>query len=314
MSSNARRPGCADPSSVGSKHDRRVHVAVAGVADDADDEAALGGDRVAAVEELRDPRPRHRDVVDERAAQLLERGQRHPAGGEQQVALRGVVGGVHQVRARLAAQLGQGRDLGRGRLGLPLSDCATSSACAVAVEVGLEQVVDRADAGVVHDLEQAGHQAAGHHPLDDLPGLRRRREGGHQGDRPLRCRRSASVASVMTPRVPSEPTNSRQVVARHALDRPPPGAQHAPVGEDDLQAQHVVGGDAVLHAAQAAGVGGEVAADRAPVVAGRVRRIEQPGSGDGVAQRLVHHAGLDDGEPVGRRDLEDGVHPGHHQA
>ena len=92
-----------------------------------------------------------------------------------------------------------------------------------------------------------------------------------------------------------------QVVAGDALDGPPSGAQHPPVGEHDLQAEHVVGGDAVLHAAQAAGVGGEVAADRAPVVAGGVRRIEQPGAGDGVPQRLVHHARLDDGEPVGRR-------------
>ena len=214
----------------------------------------------------------------QRAAELLQRRQRHAPGGEQQVALGRVVGGVHEVRPGLLADA---RPAPRSRAAAaspPVSDCATSSACAVAVEVGLQQVVDRADAGVVHDLEQAGHQAAGHHPLDDLAGLRRRREGGHQGDRPLRRRaqrqRRLGDDAERALRADEQPG---QVVAGDALDRAPSGAQHPPVGEHDLQAQHVVGGDAVLDAAQAAGVGGEVAADRAPVVAGRVRRIEQPG-------------------------------------
>ena len=138
------------------------------------------------------------------------------------------------------------------------------------------------------------------------------REGGGQGDRPLRRRpqRQGRLGDDAEGALRAD-EQPGQVVAGDALDRAPAGAQHPPVGEDDLQAEHVVGGDAVLDAAQAAGVLREVAADRAPVVAGGVRRIEQPGPGDGVPQRLVHHARLDDGEPVGRGDLEDGVHPGH---
>ena len=47
------------------------------------------------------------------------------------------------------------------------------------------------------------------------------------------------------------------------------------VGEDDVEAEDVVGGDAVLHAAQPAGVGGDVAADRADLVRRRVRRVPE---------------------------------------
>ena len=48
------------------------------------------------------------------------------------------------------------------------------------------------------------------------------------------------------------------------------------VGEHDLHAEDVVGGDAVLHAAQPAGVGGRVAADRADLERRRVRRVPEP--------------------------------------
>ena len=55
----------------------------------------------------------------------------------------------------------------------------------------------------------------------------------------------------------------RQVVAHDVLGVPAAGADDLAVGEHDLEAQDVVARDAVLHAAQAAGVLGEVAADRA---------------------------------------------------
>ena len=261
-----------------------------------------------------DAGPGHGHVVDQhRATDLLQRRQGHPARGEQQVRLGQVVGGVHEVGAGLLAQPGQGGDLlGRGRAtGVGLGD---QQGPGTGGEIHLEHGVDRADAGPVHDLEQAGHEPAGDHPLHDLPRLRRRPERGGQGDRLLRRgpqgqRRLGDDAE----RALGADEQAGQVVARDALDRAAAGAQHPPVGEDDLQAEHVVGGDAVLDAAEPAGVRGEVAADRAPVVAGGVRRIEQAGPGDGVPQRLVHDAGLDDGEAIGRRHLQDGVHPGHHQ-
>ena len=101
-----------------------------------------------------------------------------------------------------------------------------------------------------------GTRPRGDHPLDDLAGLRGRREGRGQGDRPLRRRpQGQGRLGDHAERALRADEQPGQVVAGDALDRPPSGAQDPPVGEDDLQAEHVVGGDAVLDAAEAAGVG-----------------------------------------------------------
>ena len=80
------------------------------------------------------------------------------------------------------------------------------------------------------------------------------------------------------------------------------------VGEHDVEAEHVVGGDAVLHAAQPAGVGRDVAADRADLVRAGVRRVPEALRGGGPLDLDVERAGLDDGDPAGGVDL-DGAHP-----
>ena len=79
----------------------------------------------------------------------------------------------------------------------------------------------------------------------------------------------------------------------------------AAVGEHDLQAEHGVAGDAVLHAAQAARVLGQVAADGADLEAGRVGRIEEAVLGRRPAEVGVDDARLDDGGQVAGVDLED---------
>ena len=121
--------------------------------------------------------------------------------------------------------------------------------------------------------------------------------------------RSARVASVMIAERPLAADDQLgQVVPGDALDRLPAGPQHLAVGEHDLQPEHVVGGHAVLHAAQAAGVRGQVAADRAELPTRRVRRVEQAVLGDRAGQDGVEHAGLRYDEPVDRLDRQDPVH------
>ena len=77
---------------------------------------------------------------------------------------------------------------------------------------------------------------------------------------------------------------------------------------DDLYAEDVVPGDAVLDAAQAAGVGGDVAADGGPGCAGRIRRVPEAFLGAGSAEVVVDDARFDDGEAFEGVDLLDGVH------
>ena len=67
-------------------------------------------------------------------------------------------------------------------------------------------------------------------------------------------------------------------------------------------------GEAVLQAVRAAGVLGHVAADRAHLLARRIRRVEVPVGGHRLRHLEIRHAGLDD-DPLGVEiDLEHPVH------
>ena len=80
------------------------------------------------------------------------------------------------------------------------------------------------------------------------------------------------------------------------------------VGEHDLEAGDVVRREAVLEAVRAAGVLGDVAADRADDLRRRIGRVEvrRP---DGQRDLGVRHARLDDDALVGQVDLEHRAHP-----
>ena len=137
--------------------------------------------------------------------------------------------------------------------------------------------------------------------------------GGDQGveeadDRALRvpgAGRSRTVISVIdAERALGADHQPGQVVAGDALGGPAARAgPRSPCRETTSSAQHVVAGHAVLDAAQAAGVGGDVAADGRPRRAGGVGRVPQAVLGGGRAQVVVDDARLHDGEPLGRVDL-----------
>ena len=78
---------------------------------------------------------------------------------------------------------------------------------------------------------------------------------------------------------------------------------------DDLQAEQVVGGDAVFQAVRAARVHADVAADHAGELAGRVGGVEEPLPRHRVGDADVGHPGLHHGAAVGIVDVEDAVHP-----
>jgi hypothetical protein len=100
-----------------------------------------------------------------------------------------------------------------------------------------------------------------------------------------------------------------QRVAGRVLHVLATGPDDAAVGEHDLEAQHGVAGLAVFHAAQPAGVRPEVPADRADLVARRIRGVEQALRGDALLQLGVEDARLGDDDEVLPVDLEDPVHP-----
>ena len=96
-----------------------------------------------------------------------------------------------------------------------------------------------------------------------------------------------------------------------------PGGDHAAVHGDELDAQDMIGGDAVEQGVGAAGVGGDVAAQGAGVLAGRVGGVVKAVAMGVGAEVGVDDAGFHDRAAVAGIDFEDAVHAGggdHHAA
>ena len=89
------------------------------------------------------------------------------------------------------------------------------------------------------------------------------------------------------------------------------GAKNVAVGEDDFEAHDITTGDAVLQAAWAAGVGGDVSTQGAFLEGGGIGRVIPADVVGGVLEIDRNHAGLDDGESVGGVELEDLGHTGY---
>ena len=216
-----------------------------------------------------------RDVVDERRAERLEAGSHQPAGLEQQLGLLRRRRPRPPRRRRARCRSARSPHVVGGPL--PAVGLREQHAADVLgqphVAVGLvARAVSRVD-----ELQQRGLHAR-------RTSRRAAARSASRGSRNVAATvsagsgagRSASVTSVIdAQRALAADEEPGQVVARDALDGAPAGAQHLPGGEHHLETEHEVGGDAVLHAAQAAGVGGDVAADRATLPRRRVGRVEQ---------------------------------------
>ena len=226
----------------------------------------------------------------------------------QPVGLRGVGRLDHLGRARLGAGIGGSRQLiGGGGTGPVRFDEQQRGGGSVQPEV--VPVVDGGDRHRVHQLERARLDARGGHGGHGLAG---RDDGREEGEHRLLRRRSRPEAQGRLGDDPERPLRAddemRQRVAGDVLHVLPAGPDDAAIGQDDLQPEHRVARDAVLHAAQPAGVRADVAADRAELVAGRVGRVEEALLGDGGLQLGIDDAGLDDGHEIRAVDLDDPVH------
>jgi hypothetical protein len=100
-----------------------------------------------------------------------------------------------------------------------------------------------------------------------------------------------------------------EVVAGDALEGAAARAHDAAVRENRFESDDEVAGDAVLEAAHAAGVRGDVASHGREADAARVRWVEQTHLGDRGSQRAGDHSRLHHREAVGHVDLQDARHP-----
>ena len=121
-----------------------------------------------------------------------------------------------------------------------------------------------------------------------------------------RCGRGTTrtTISVAIPSVPSEPTKTP------ARSRAPSRSSRtaSPSARTTSELEDMGRREAVLQAVGAAGVLGDVAADRAHLLARGVGGVEQPVGGDRARHVEVRDARLDAHAPVGDVDIEDPVH------
>ena len=301
---------------VGRRDDQRVQVAVAGVGDGRDLHAVLGRDLVDRLQHRRHLRPRHADVLGEDRTEAFQCGVGQLARREQRLRLGRIGAGLGPDRAGRGEGAGDRCRLGvaRGAGGVDLREQQRLEG---RVEAEVLPVLDGLQAVLVEQLEDGRHQplsgARGH----GLPGVHQVVERADDGARWLRARRPQPQGHLgddaERPLGPDE--QAGQVEPAHALRRTPTEAHRRAVraarsADHGLEPEDVVAGDAVLEAAQAAGIGRDVAADGRPRRARRVRRVPESFGGDGGLEVVVDDARLDDDDLVVGVDLEDPVQAG----
>jgi hypothetical protein len=278
--------GDADPGRLRQLRDRAQHLRQGGAGDD----AVL------------------HDVV---GADPPDRCERGLAALPDQRALRRVGGHAELERLVLAAQPLHLRELVLDLDGRPVEldhQHRSGAGRVVAVHGGL----GRLDRQRVHHLDRRRHDPRGDDRRRGGTGVVGGGEPGQQrahllgvADQPDGDRRGHAQRAL------GADHRAQQVVAR-AVGGQPAQLDHVAVRRDQLGAEHVVGGEAVLQAVRAAGVLREVAADRADLLAGGVRRVVVAVRRRGPRHVEVDHPRLHDRALVVAAYLPDRPHPRGH--
>ena len=242
--------------------EQRVRVAVAGVGDDGDRHVAVGRDLLDAEHQIAELRQRNADVLEQQRTFLLHGRDRDPAGRDEGFALLGVGGEVALGGCVAVADLFDDRRL-RARVLAGFVGLDDEHALGLTVEAHLQLVLDSVDRGLVHEFEHRGP-----HGLCDVEDgvrgvgeLREHRDDGRRGQLGGDETQGHLGDHAQGPLRADE--QLRQGQTSDVLE-PGSAELHGPtVGEDDGHSEDVVRGHAVLHAAQSAGVRGDVAADGA---------------------------------------------------
>lgn len=255
---------------LGVEADGGVGVAVSGVGADPDDQLVLLGDALDALQQLGEPRPGYTHVVDHRRAlDRFEGDERQPPCLEEQFGLGGVVGGHHLGRPGRLAERAHGGQVGGGVVGV---EGAEEEGLGGLRESHVRQVVHGLDGRTVHQFEEGRHVTARHDPAHGVAGGGCRAELGGQHELLGRLRLQGEDRPYDdAERALRADEQAGEVVSGDALRGAPAGGHQPSVGEHHVQPEDVLGRDAVLHAAQPARSGADVAADRAHLPAGGVR-------------------------------------------
>ena len=173
------------------------------------------------------------------------------------------------------------------------------------------RLLGRLDREPVHDLHRTRQDPGGDDARDRVARLVDGRERGELRDDDLRLtHHTERDLDRDAERALRPDEDAEEIGPVLGVDRLAAELEQLAVRQHDLRAGHVVDGEAVLETVRAARVLGEVPADRAHLLTGRVGRVEVAGGRDGARHLEVRHAGLDDDALAPEVDLDDPVHPG----
>ena len=127
----------------------------------------------------------------------------------------------------------------------------------------------------IHEFQRDGNDAGGDDRIDTGTGDLVRAEGGEHRSRTFRRAQNAHGHLGDHRQLPLAAGQQPQPVIAGGIEMRAADVEDLAFDGDDLQAQQIVGGDAVFQAMRAAGVHVDVAADHAGELAGWIGRIEE---------------------------------------
>ena len=174
-------------------------------------------------------------------------------------------------------------------------------------EAEVKRRFDGDDDALVHHFERGRDDAGADDAADRLRGVVDRVEHGEH--------RAVALRIAGEPDPDFGDDGERALAADDRADQVEAGrifgraaeADDLALGRDDFEAEDVVDGDAVFERVRPAGVGADVAADRAGALAGGVGGVVVAGAGEVAIERGVDDAGLDDRVAVAEIDFEDSL-------
>ena len=175
---------------------------------------------------------------------------------------------------------------------------------------GSDGVLGSLDREPVHHLDRRRHHARRDDPGDGRACRVHRVKGGEQCPNGLRCADDPERDARRDPERALGADDHAEEIRPVRVECLASELDDLAVGKDEGKAGDVVRREPVLQAVRPARVLGDVAADRAHLLARRVRRVEEPFGGDGTRHVEVRDAGLDHDALAREVDLEDPVHAG----
>ena len=164
---------------------------------------------------------------------------------------------------------------------------------------GMDEILGGVDRRAVHHLHAAGNDAGADDVGDALAGLLAGGKADQQRARRLRLLQDAHRDLGDDAEQALRAGHDAEQIVALAVEMLAAEPHHRAIHQHHLDAEHIVGGQAVFQAMHAAGILRDIAADRAGDLRGRIGRVVEAVLLDGVGDAEIGDARLRDDDAVG---------------